>query len=95
MQPLPYWASPQPGQATAEIGKWGSWVWAGEGAVSGAGWPLGTAALLGKDAPPSRVCRDVPTWGGEPWHPQPLSPFHGKEEGGEKSRINKRIGYCD
>lgn len=33
-------------------------------------------------------------WGGEPWNPQLLSPFDGKEEGGERRCINK-IGYCN
>lgn len=38
-------------------------------------------------APPSSASLDTPTWGGEPWHPQPLSLFHGKEEGGERKAV--------
>lgn len=38
------------------------------------------------------VSGDLPTWGREPWYPQLLPTIPRGKRGGEKSRINKRIG---
>lgn len=38
------------------------------------------------------VSGDLPTWGRESWYPQLLPTIPRGKRGGEKSRINKRIG---
>lgn len=72
-------------------GEWGES--AAQGCLAGTYMPAPTESC----SPLSllSVSGDLPTWGREPWYPQLLPTIPWGKRGGEKSRINKRIGLCD